>query len=321
MKEIEVSWDEVFSAVQKWYSFVVNLFSPKVSFVILGVSRGGIIPGLLLYNSLKGQLPRLSYKTVEPFIEGVLREFKDQQIILVDDILDTGATIEFFNQEAESLGLPTPVVFTVIDKKKDGIRDAWYVFPWETRLDEIGGRRQATIALLRSVGEDPLREGLKDTPRRVATMWDELCSGYRQSAEGVLSTTFSSDEYDEMVLLKDIRFFSTCEHHLLPFYGRVHFGYIPDGKVVGVSKIVRLVEMFSRRLQIQERMTMEIGKEFERIVQPKGVGVVVEGLHLCMMVRGVKRENATMVTSYLGGTFRENDNTRTEFLRLVGLKG
>ena len=183
--------------------------------------------------------------------------------------------------------------------------------------DEEGGREQAVIALLRSIKEDPLREGLKGTPGRVNRAYDEIFAGYGKTASDVLTTSFASEAYDEMVILKDIEFYSMCEHHILPFYGRVAFAYIPDGKVVGVSKISRLIEIYSRRLQIQERMTMQIGKEFEGVMSPKGVAVVVEGVHLCMLMRGVKKENATMITSYMGGIFREKIEARNEFLALI----
>lgn len=151
----------------------------------------------------------------------------------------------------------------------------------------------------------------------VDKMWNELASGYAQDPVKILNTAFSSESYDEMVVLKDIKFYSMCEHHMLPFFGTVHFAYLPDKKVVEVSKIARLVECFARRLQIQERMTMQIGKTFEEIVSPMGVGVLVKGMHLCMTIRGVEKENATMVTSYLGGSFRDHQATREEFLRLV----
>jgi len=195
--------------------------------------------------------------------------------------------------------------------------ETWFDFPWETKGDTAGGREQATVAILRSIGEDPMREGLKDTPSRVAKMWDEFSAGYKQDPKEILGTRFSSKEYDEMIVLKDIHFYSLCEHHLLPFFGAVDFAYIPGDKVVGVSKIARLVECFAHRLQIQERMTVDIGKAFEALVKPRGVGVLIRATHLCMMMRGIKKENALMKTSYLGGCFREEQITRGEFLRLI----
>ncbi|GAG30604.1 unnamed protein product, partial [marine sediment metagenome] len=222
--------------------------------MVVGVSRGGIVPGLLLRNCLSSHYPT-GFKVVDPFTEGALKQFAGTRIVLVDDIYDSGATSHFFTELA-MLHEVRMLQFFILDKREmaEEERALWYVFPWETAQDEAGGRQQATATLLRSLGEDPLREGLKDTPKRVDKMWDELAAGYGQRPKEILKTTFAAGEYDEMIILKDIEFFSTCEHHMLPFYGKVHFGYLPDKGLVGISKVARLVECFSRRLQIQERM-------------------------------------------------------------------
>ena len=167
--------------------------------------------------------------------------------------------------------------------------------------------------LLHYVGEDPARDGLQDTPNRVLRAFLEMTSGYSKTAEDALSTEFS-EKHDEMVVVTKLRFSSLCEHHLLPFVGHVTFGYIPDGKVVGLSKIPRLVEVYSKRLQIQERMTDQIAGGFWRVASPKGVGVIVTAQHQCMSCRGVKQQDAEMVTSSLLGQFMEG-NTRAEFLQ------
>ncbi|MCR4403710.1 MAG: GTP cyclohydrolase I FolE [Candidatus Acetothermia bacterium] len=173
-------------------------------------------------------------------------------------------------------------------------------------------------ALLLKIGEDPEREGLRLTPQRVAEMLAELTSGYRTDPREIIDGALFAVEYDEMIVVKDIEFYSLCEHHLTPFFGKAHVGYIPDGKVIGFSKIPRIVDHFSRRLQLQERLTEEIANFLMEAVEPQGVGVVLEGFHLCMAMRGVKKQNARMVTSAMKGLFRRDPRTRAEFLELIG---
>lgn len=176
---------------------------------------------------------------------------------------------------------------------------------------------EAITNILLAIGENPKREGLKETPRRVLNSYTELFAGYKQDPEKILSTSFVEGTCDEMIIVKDIEFYSMCEHHILPFYGKVDFGYIPNGKIVGVSKIARLIDVFSRRLQIQERMTSEIADSFEKVIQPQGVMVVVEAVHLCMVARGIKKQHSKMITSAIRGVFKEKE-TRDEFLELRG---
>ena len=173
---------------------------------------------------------------------------------------------------------------------------------------------EAVRTILASVGEDPEREGLRRTPHRVAKMYDELLAGYHVDPIQLVNGALFDVEYDEMILVKDIEFFSMCEHHMLPFYGRAHVAYIPRSKVIGLSKIPRIVEMFARRLQVQERMTRQIADMIEEILDPLGVAVVVEGSHMCSMMRGVKKEHPRMVTSAMLGSFKENAMTRNEFM-------
>jgi len=172
--------------------------------------------------------------------------------------------------------------------------------------------------LLLAIGEDPDREGLRGTPQRVAEMYAELTSGYRISPQELIEGAIFPVEYDEMVLIKDIEFYSLCEHHILPFFGKVHVGYIPDGRVIGFSKIPRIVDAFARRLQLQERLTEQIADFLMEAIKPQGVGVVVEGFHLCMAMRGVRKQEARMVTSAMKGLFRRDARTRAEFLELIG---
>lgn len=172
--------------------------------------------------------------------------------------------------------------------------------------------------LLKTLGENPRRQGLQDTPRRVAKAYESLFSGYQKNLKNIV-TVFDNEDYDEMVVAKEIEFYSTCEHHLIPFFGKVHIGYIPEHKIIGLSKIPRLVEVFSRRLQTQERLTSQIAQGLMEILNPKGVGVVIEAQHLCMMARGVQKQNAVVSTSAVRGLFKKNLNTRSEFLRLIKL--
>ncbi len=171
--------------------------------------------------------------------------------------------------------------------------------------------------LLVRLGEDPERDGIRRTPARVQSALEFLTRGYKQDPDAMLKGALFPVNYDEMVIVKDIEMFSLCEHHLLPFFGKVHVAYIPKGKVLGLSKIPRLVDVFSRRLQIQERLTTQIAESIEHAIQPLGVGVVVEARHLCMMMRGVEKQHSMAVTSHMLGAFRNNMQTREEFLSLI----
>lgn len=172
--------------------------------------------------------------------------------------------------------------------------------------------------ILNEVGENPDREGLVRTPGRVARAYKFLTKGYDEDIENLLNGAIFNEHYDEMVIVKDIDFYSLCEHHMLPFYGMCHIAYIPNGKIVGLSKLPRIVEMYSRRLQVQERMTREIGDMINKILEPKGVAVVSEARHLCMMMRGVEKQNSVATASCMLGRFKSDEKTRSEFLKLIG---
>jgi GTP cyclohydrolase I len=171
--------------------------------------------------------------------------------------------------------------------------------------------------ILQEIGENPERQGLVDTPKRIEKMYRELTRGYQQTAEELINDALFDVDYDEMVVVTHIDFYSLCEHHMLPFFGMAHIGYIPKGRVVGLSKIPRIVDMYARRLQVQERMTAQIANVLQNQLNPDGVGVVVEGFHMCMSMRGVQKEKAKMITSTLLGSFKEDQKTRTEFLELI----
>jgi GTP cyclohydrolase I len=171
--------------------------------------------------------------------------------------------------------------------------------------------------IISDIGEDPGREGLLDTPARAAKALQYLTRGYNQSIDDVVNNAIFESENDQMILVKDIELYSLCEHHMLPFIGKCHVAYIPTGKVIGLSKIARIVDMFARRLQIQENLTKQIADTLMEAIQPAGVGVIIEAQHLCMMMRGVEKQNSSMTTSMMLGTFLNHDRTRSEFLRLV----
>jgi GTP cyclohydrolase I len=172
--------------------------------------------------------------------------------------------------------------------------------------------------ILKGLGEDPEREGLLDTPKRAAKAMQYLCHGYEQNLEEIVNGALFSSDNDEMVILKDIELYSLCEHHLLPFIGKAHVAYIPTGKVLGLSKLARIVDMYARRLQIQENLTRQIADAIQQVTQAAGVAVVIEAKHMCMMMRGVEKQNSTMHTSVMLGAFRDSSTTRQEFLQLIG---
>ena len=174
--------------------------------------------------------------------------------------------------------------------------------------------------LLIQIGEDPNREGILCTPERVAKAWQFLAKGYNQDLASLINNAIFKEDYDEMVTIKSIDFFSLCEHHLLPFFGKAYVAYIPAGKIIGLSKVPRIVDMFSRRLQVQERMTQQIAETLNDALSPKGVAVVLEGEHMCMQMRGVEKQNSYATTSFMIGLFRQDSKTRDEFLKIISMR-
>ncbi len=175
-----------------------------------------------------------------------------------------------------------------------------------------------TRNLIETIGEDPSREGLLKTPKRVAKSWEYFSEGYRADLNNIINEAIFHEDCSEMVVVRDIEFFSMCEHHMIPFFGRAHVGYLPNGKVIGLSKIPRIVDMFSRRLQLQERLTSQVANTLEEVLTPIGVAVVMEGRHLCMQMRGVEKQNSYASTSAMLGQFRKSAETRAEFLSIIG---
>jgi len=196
--------------------------------------------------------------------------------------------------------------------------------PIYVAADLIGGKEidfstieKSVAMILKAIGEDPDREGLVNTPKRVAKAYSELLEGYRIDPVKLLNNATFAVDYDDMVIIRDIEFYSLCEHHMLPFLGRVHVAYLPDGKVIGLSKIPRIVDMFARRLQVQERMTRKIADLLDELLHPRGVAVVIEAMHLCSMIRGVRKHDSRMTTSAMFGAFRTRESTRNEFLNHI----
>jgi GTP cyclohydrolase I len=187
----------------------------------------------------------------------------------------------------------------------------------EEQISKRSKLEEHLAAIIKELGEDPKREGLLRTPHRVAKSLEFLTSGYRQDIDQVLNGAIFSERYSEMVIVKDIDFYSMCEHHMLPFFGKAHVAYVPNGKIVGLSKIPRIVDVFSRRLQVQERLTQQIAETLYTALNPDGVGVVIEARHMCMMMRGVEKQNSIATTSAMFGVFRDDVRTRQEFLTLI----
>ncbi len=177
--------------------------------------------------------------------------------------------------------------------------------------------KNSIVHILNEIGENPQREGLLDTPKRVEKSFEYLMRGYNQTLEGVVNNAIFSSEADEMVIVRDIEFYSMCEHHMLPFFGVAHVGYIPQGKIIGVSKVARIVDMYARRLQVQENLTTQVAQALMDVLSPEGVGVVIEAKHMCMQMRGVEKKNSMMSTSSMLGSFRTESETRAEFLQLI----
>ncbi len=269
---------------------------------IFGVPKGGVPLAL-----------RLSAISGVPVVDHCV----DSSILVVDDICDSGATRARYGARdfacihwaGRSTSAPTWYA-----RQTNG---EWIHYFWEgTPEDSTASIEDAVVRLLQYMGEDPSREGLKDTPRRVIKSYDHLFSGYKKDPAD-LFTTFSADGYDEMVVLRDIELYSMCEHHMLPFIGKAHVAYIPDKKIIGISKLARLVEVFARRLQIQERIGAQVTGALMQYLEPKGAACIIEAQHLCMKMRGVEKQNSVMTTSSLTGIFLEKQAAREELMRLV----
>lgn len=297
-----VSWEVVRQGVMDLCGRSLSLAGR--SYDVWGIPTGGAYVAAMVAAALNKPL-----RTEPP------RDPKNT--IIVDDIVDSGATLAPYLEQGYAFvalhGRPGSQHKYLHQGVIGEETTDWVVYPWEVHTS-AGAGHEVVTRLLQLIGEDPTREGLRETPERVVKSWQELFSGYRQEPPRI--ATFE-DGYDQMVLLRDISVMSTCEHHMLPFVGVAHVAYVPKGRVLGLSKLARLVDYRARRLQIQERLTAEIADAIEVAIQPAGVGVVVEAQHFCMLARGVRQAETKMLTSALRGVFREEPAAREEFLRLA----
>ena len=296
MQKTNLTWEEVSYRAENLVSIICLRKRIPQPVKLFGVPRGGIPAALLVSQTLAWHN-----------IPSVLVETRHGCDIVIDDIIDTGRTREKY---------PDEFFYALVNKQQADKDIGWVVFPWERMGNEGEGPTENVRRLLEFIGEDPKREGLQDTPERVIKSYQKLYGGYQQKLSD-FNRTFTS-KCDEMVLLKNIEFYSTCEHHMLPFYGKAHIAYIPNDKIIGISKLARILEMYSRRLQIQERLCNEITKAIEELLAPKGTGCIIEAQHFCMTSRGVEKQNSVMVTSSLTGVLRTDARARNEFMSMIG---
>lgn len=290
MKKYIVTDQEIRSIIKKNEKFILSYK------YIYGIPRGGVY----VVDIIKEMYPQVNVVTY-------LSLTKPKDTLIVDDLIDSGKTIQPFIDKG--------FLFFVLFNKQISKDNSWYVFPWEEEKKETV--EDNIVRILQYIGEDVKREGLQETPKRVVKSYEELFSGYKTDLNSIIKT-FDSEGFDEMVVVKDIDYFSFCEHHMIPFWGKVHIGYIPNGKILGLSKFAKIVEAYARRLQVQERLTDQIATFIEEKLNPLGVMVVVEGTHMCMVMRGVKKLNAKTVTSSIRGVFKEDNNlVRSEFLSFI----
>lgn len=283
MSKVKITWEQVLERLASY---------DDSDRIIYGVPKGGMIATGFL---------RKAITTYDP---------KEADIIL-DDLIDSGATREKYKQMYPHI----PFV-GLFDKQKENITD-WLIFPWES--DHPMGEdtvQQNIVRILQYIGEDPSREGLLDTPNRVVRSWDELYSGYKIKPESLM-TVFENKGCDEIVLLKNIEFHSSCEHHMLPFSGKAHVAYIPDKWIIGVSKLARILDIYARRLQIQETIGEQVTSALMNHLKPKGAACVIEAQHLCMKCRGVNKQESIMVTSSMKGAFMDKPAAREELMQLI----
>lgn len=286
MKKHYLTWQEIFDRL-------IELYEPGQ--IYYGVPKGGMIAaGFLPYISNSAEI------THDP----------ETATVILDDIFDSGKTQRFYREKYPNTR------FDVLFSRCD-FNNKWIVFPWEAEHPAGEESVQDNITrILEFIGEDPAREGLVDTPNRVVKSWKELYAGYGKDPADLL-TVFDSDGYDELVLLDNIELYSMCEHHMLPFFGKAHVAYIPNGKIVGISKLARIVDVYARRLQNQERITQQVTEAIMKYSQPKGAACIIEAKHFCMCSRGVGKQNSVMKTSSMKGVFFEDPKARQELMNLI----
>lgn len=300
----------VLSTLEVYQRFQSKVYDSRVretpTLRVYGVPRGGTLA--VTYARICAPHMQVTH-VLEP-------EMAD---VIVDDIIDSGRTRDYWQTR-----FPDKPFIGLVDKTKPADADlGWVVFPWEqapgatSAEDKERDAWDTVVRMLEHIGEDPKREGLLETPARVVKSWKALFGGYGMDPAGVFKT-FSEGACDEMVLLRDVEFYSTCEHHIIPFHGTASIAYIPNKKVIGVSKLVRLLEVYARRLQIQERLCQQVTAALDQYLQPLGSACILNAQHMCMTARGVQKQGSRMVTSSLTGVFKTNPQTRAEFLQLVG---
>ena len=306
-KKLLLTWFAVQRQAQHLASNICNDFIDRNELNIFPVPRGGVPVALMLSDILhRNHILHRDHAIVADIVE-----HPAQADIIVDDLIDSGATRKRFQSS-----MPHAPFYALYDKSKDFPTSPWLVFPWEKLDDEESETIEDNVVrILQSIGEDVTRPGLIDTPKRYIKALSELTSGYTKKLED-LATVFE-EPADEMVVLRDIEFTSTCEHHLLPFLGRAHIGYVPNGKVIGISKLARILDMFAKRLQIQERIGEQVTAAINEILDPLGAACVIESKHLCMVCRGVQKQNSIMATSSMTGVFKTKPEARQEFLQLI----
>jgi GTP cyclohydrolase I len=278
---IELTWGDVSEALES---------IDKPGNTIYGVPKGGMIAAGFLEQA-----------TITPY--------PDEANIILDDIVDSGRTRQKYLDK-----YPDAKFVALFEK-----RDEWLVFPWEKDHPNAQGDtiQENITRMLQFIGEDPSREGLRETPNRIAKAWEnELFIGYKQKPEDLL-TTFATDGYDQIVLCRDIELFSMCEHHMLPFTGVAHVAYIPNERVIGISKLARLVDIYSRRLQIQERIGEQVTTALMEHLKPKGAACVINAVHMCMRMRGCQKQHSSMTTSSIKGVFLDDARARQELMELI----
>jgi len=296
-----LSWGDVHSLGLSLCESILDCLDHDTEVVkIYPIPRGGIYVAIMLQHLINAEEQIDNWEIVESASEAT---------IFVDDIIDTGSTMQYY----QTMYPHTPF-FTLVLKLDEEDTD-WVSFPWE-RMTKDNGPVENVRRLLEYIGEDPKREGLLETPNRVIRSYETLFGGYKQKPEDVIKV-FEDDTCDEMVLLKNVEFTSTCEHHILPFFGKAHIAYIPDGRVIGISKLARILEIYARRLQIQERIGQQITDCLMQFLKPKGAACVLEAQHACMVCRGVQKQNSVMMTSSLTGVFLEHAQTRSEFFSMI----
>jgi len=297
MKTKNFSWHDVEKRAEGLANKIRIARKQGISHICLfGVARGGIIAAVLVARELE--------KLKISSILGMAPNYADY---IIDDVIDTGNTRKKYeNCKAEFMAL--------VDKEKES-KNIWISFPWERMTGDVGPVNNIR-RLIEYIGDDPNREGLKATPNRIIRSYEKLYGGYDQEPMDVIKV-FEDDNCDEMVVIKNIQFYSTCEHHMLPFFGKAHIAYIPKGRVIGVSKLIRILEIYTRRLSIQERIVQQVTKALEDHLHPRGAACILEAQHFCMTARGVEKQDAIMVTSSLTGSFKESIETRNEFLKMI----